>query len=367
MSGAPTPDLAAHMAHALRLGARGMGQVWPNPAVGCIIEKDGRILGRGFTQIGGRPHAEAVALAQAGADARGATAHVTLEPCAHHGQTPPCSEALIKAGIAHVSYAIDDPDPRVSGRGAAMLRAAGIRVTSGILADVAREGHAGFLKRVTQGLPFVTLKLASSLDGRIAMASGESQWITAPPARAHVHGLRAVHDAVMVGSNTALADDPLLTVRGMGNLRQPVRVVVDSALRFGAQSQLGRSVDRAPVWLLHGAAAPLPARQAWETAGAKLIETPLRDTHLDLRAGMSALAALGITRVLCEGGGGLGAALLQAGLVDEIALYTAGLAIGGAGLPSLADLGLPKLADVPRARLIESRPIGPDLFSLWRL
>ncbi len=359
-------DLAKHMAHALRLGARGMGQVWPNPAVGCIIEKDGRILGRGATQAGGRPHAETVALAQAGTQAHGATAHVTLEPCAHVGHTPPCAQALIDAGIAHVSYAIDDPDPRVSGRGAAMLRAAGVQVTSGIMADAARADHAGFLKRVTQGLPFMTLKLASSLDGRIAMASGESQWITAPPARAHVHGLRSLHDAVMVGSNTALADDPLLTVRGMGAVRQPVRVVVDGRLRFGADKQLGRSVDFAPVWLLHGQNAPMPARQAWADAGAKLIETPLQNKQLDLRAAMAALAAQGITRVLCEGGGGLAAALLRAGLVDQIALYTAGLAIGGAGLPSIADLGLPKLADAPRPRLMESRQIGPDLFSLWR-
>ncbi len=359
-------DQRALMAHALRLGARGMGQVWPNPAVGCIIEKDGRILGRGFTQIGGRPHAEVVALAQAGDLARGATAHVTLEPCAHFGATPPCAQALIDAGIAHVSYAIEDPDPRVSGRGADMLRKAGIQVTSGVLADMARADHAGFLKRVTQGLPLVTLKLASSLDGRIAMASGESQWITAPPARAHVHGLRASHDAVMVGSNTALADDPMLTVRGLGDVRQPVRVVVDSALRFGADSKAGRSIAIAPVWLLHGPKAPAPARQAWAAVGAKLIETPMQNNHLDLRAGLSALAAQGITRVLCEGGGGLGAALLRAGLVDEIALFTAGFAIGAAGLPSLADLAALHLADAPRPRLIESRAIGPDLFSLWR-
>jgi diaminohydroxyphosphoribosylaminopyrimidine deaminase/5-amino-6-(5-phosphoribosylamino)uracil reductase len=354
------------MAHALRLGARGMGQVWPNPAVGCIIEKEGRILGRGATQAGGRPHAEVVALAQAGSAARGATVHVTLEPCAHFGHTPPCAQGLIDAGIAHVSYAIDDPDPRVSGRGADMLRAAGIKVTSGIMEGVARADHAGFLKRVTQGLPFVTLKIASSLDGRIAMASGESQWITAPTTRAHVHGLRGMHDAVMVGSNTALADDPQLTVRGMGAVHQPVRVVVDGGLRFSPDSQLGRSTDIAPVWLLHGPHAPMPARQAWADVGAKLIETPMQNNYLDLRAGLAALAAHGITRVLCEGGGGLAAALLRAGLVDQIAIYTAGLTIGGAGLPSIADLGLPKLADAPRPRLIESRQIGPDLFSLWR-
>lgn len=354
------------MAHALRLGARGMGQVWPNPAVGCVIEKNGLILGRGWTQLGGRPHAEARALAQAGSAARGATAHVTLEPCAHHGQTPPCAAALIAAGIAHVSYAIEDPDPRVSGKGGDMLRAAGVRVTTGVLADVARADHAGFLKRITQGLPMITLKLAASLDGRIAMASGESQWITAPPARAMVHGLRAAHDAVMVGSNTALADDPMLTVRGLGDLRQPVRVVVDGALRLSTASYLGQTCAQAPVWLLHGPDAPAAQIAAWQALGARLISCPRAGEHLDLRAGLQALAQAGLTRVFCEGGGGLGAALLRAGLVDDLALFTAGLALGGDGLPALGALGWGSLADAPRPKLVESRPVGPDLYSLWR-
>jgi diaminohydroxyphosphoribosylaminopyrimidine deaminase / 5-amino-6-(5-phosphoribosylamino)uracil reductase len=343
-------DSAQHMAHALFLGRQGLGQVWPNPAVG------------------GRPHAEVMALAQAGGAARGATAHVTLEPCAHHGQTPPCAQTLIDAGLVHVSYALQDPDPRVAGRGGAMLRAAGIGVSTGVLADQARADHAGFLKRVVQGLPMITLKLASSLDGRIATATGESQWITGPAARARVHGLRAAHDAVMVGSNTALADDPLLTVRGMGALRQPVRVVVDSALRLAPQSALGRSLDQAPVWLLHAPQADSARMAAWHAAGARLIECPqAAGQRLDLRAAMAALAQAGLTRILCEGGGGLAAALLGAGLVDDLALFTAGLALGGDGLPSLAPMGIAALAQAPRARLVESAPIGPDLFSLWRL
>lgn len=360
-------DLAAHMAHALRLGARGMGQTWPNPAVGCVIEKGGRVLGRGWTQAGGRPHAEVMALRQAADLARGATAHVTLEPCAHFGQTPPCASALIGAGIAHVSYGARDPDPRVAGRGAKMLRDAGIAVTAGVLEGSARADHAGFFKRVTQGLPFVTLKLATSLDGRIAMASGESQWITAAPARAHVHGLRSVHDAVMVGSTTALVDDPQLTVRGIGDVRAPVRIVLDSMLRVPLASRLGRSLDAAPLWLLHGPDAPLGAVQAWQGAGARLLCCEARDGHLDLRGAMGALAEAGLTRVFCEGGGGLGAALLRAGLVDQIALYTAGLAIGGDGLPALGPLGWAALTDAPRPTLVESRAIGPDLFSLWRI
>lgn len=359
-------DLAAHMAHALHLGARGLGQVWPNPAVGCVLEKDGRILGRGWTQMGGRPHAEVMALAAAGPQARGATAHVTLEPCAHHGQTPPCANALIAAGVAHVSFAVQDPDPRVAGRGAQMLRAAGIGVSVGALADQARAAHAGFFKRVLHGVPMVTLKLAASLDGRIATASGESQWITAPPARAQVQALRAAHDAVMVGSTTALVDDPLLTVRGLGDVRQPVRVVVDSVLRLPLGHKLAQSIPQAPLWLLHGDTAPPEKIEAWTKAGARLFCCPRAGAHLDLRAALAALAQAGLTRVLCEGGGVLAAALLRAGLVDELALFTAGLALGGDALPALGAMGWAALGEAPRPRLIDSRPIGPDLFSLWR-
>ena len=201
------------MAHALRLAARGLGAVWPNPAVGCVLVRDGLIVGRGWTQPGGRPHAETGALAQAGALAQGATAYVTLEPCAHHGQTPPCAEGLIAARVARVVTALTDPDPRVAGRGHAMLRAAGIAVTEGVLAAEASRINAGFLKRISRNLPFVTLKLATTLDGRIATATGESRWITGPAARRHTHLLRLTHDAVMVGAGTARADDPDLTVR----------------------------------------------------------------------------------------------------------------------------------------------------------
>ena len=218
------------MAHALALGQRGLGRTWPNPAVGCVIVHGGRVVGRGWTQPGGRPHAEVRALAQAGSAARGATAYVTLEPCAHHGHTGPCAEALIAAGVARVVTALQDPDPRVSGRGHAMLRAAGVAVTEGVLEPEARAVNAGFLKRVCHGLPLVTLKLATTLDGRIATASGESRWITGPEARRAVHALRLVHDAVLVGAGTARADDPDLTVRDLGATHQPVRIVIDSRL-----------------------------------------------------------------------------------------------------------------------------------------
>lgn len=355
------------MAHALRLGARGLGNVWPNPAVGCVLVRDGIVVGRGWTQPGGRPHAEVRALAQAGPLARGATAYVTLEPCAHHGKTPPCAEALIAAGVARVVTALTDPDPRVSGRGHAMLRAAGIEVGEGVLSDQAARLNAGFLKRVTRGLPFVTLKLAATLDGRIATASGESRWITGPAARRKVHLLRLTHDAVMVGSGTALADDPDLTVRDMGAAHQPVRVVLDRMLRHRPDSRLGRSARRHPVLLLHGPTAPEAARQAWLATGAELIEGAETGGRLDLPAALRTLAARGLTRVLSEGGGTLAAALVGAGLVDDLALFSGAALIGADGHPALGSLGLDRLAEAPRPTLVETERLGSDLFALWRM
>ena len=353
------------MAHALRLGQRGLGRVWPNPAVGCVIVREGIVLGRGWTAPGGRPHAETIALA--GCDARGATAYVTLEPCAHHGQTPPCAEALIGAGLARVVTALTDPDARVAGRGHALLRAAGIEVTEGVLAAEAARANAGFLKRVTQGLPFVTLKLATTLDGRIATASGESRWITGPQARAHVHLSRMSHDAVLVGSGTAHADDPDLTVRDLGAGHQPVRIVLDSRLSHSAASRLGAGARTSSVWMVHGPAASAEARAAWAGQGARLIECPLGpEGHLDLTAAFRALAAVGLTRILCEGGGTLAAGLIRAGLVDDLALYSAGKLIGGDGRAALAPLGLTALTDAPGFDLVESRALGPDLYSRWR-
>jgi diaminohydroxyphosphoribosylaminopyrimidine deaminase/5-amino-6-(5-phosphoribosylamino)uracil reductase len=353
------------MAHALRLAARGLGRTWPNPAVGCVIVKDGVILGRGWTQPGGRPHAETMALAQAGQAAHGATAYVTLEPCAHHGKTPPCAEALIAAGVSRVVSALTDPDPRVSGRGHAMLRAAGITVVENILQSEATAANAGFLKRVTQGLPFVTLKLATTLDGRIATATGESRWITGPASRRAVHALRMSHDAVMVGSGTARADDPDLTVRDLGAPQQPVRVVLDSRLSHSPASRLGRSAQQSPVWLVHGPDAPAAHKTAWAETGATLIEVAAQGTHLDATAALRSLAAQGLTRVFCEGGGTLAAALIRANLVDELALFTAGALIGADGQPALAALGLTALADAPRLTLKETRRWGNDALSLW--
>ncbi|MBL4927281.1 bifunctional diaminohydroxyphosphoribosylaminopyrimidine deaminase/5-amino-6-(5-phosphoribosylamino)uracil reductase RibD [Tabrizicola sp. KVB23] len=353
------------MAHALHLAARGLGNVWPNPAVGCVLVREGQIVGRGWTQPGGRPHAERRALDQAGGAAQGATAYVTLEPCAHYGHTPPCAEGLIAAGIARVVTALTDPDPRVAGRGHAMLRAAGIRVTEGILSAQAARLNAGFLRRVTETLPFVTLKLATTLDGRIATATGDSRWITGPEARRHTHLLRLTHDAVMVGSGTALADDPDLTVRDLGAQRQPVRIVLDSRLSHSPDSRLGGSARQVPVWMVHGPDAPATARAGWAATGAELIEVATDNGHIAPRGALTALAARGLTRILCEGGGQLAASLVRNGLVQDAALYTAGALIGGDGRAALGALGLTRLAEAPRLTLREACRLGPDTFTLW--
>ncbi len=355
-----------YMALALALGRRGHGNTWPNPAVGCVIVKDGRIVGRGWTQPGGRPHAEVVALAQAGAAARGATAYVTLEPCSHHGKTPPCADALVAAGLARVVVALTDPDARVNGQGLERLRAAGIEVTTGVLEAEARRDQIGFLSKVTRGRPMLTLKLATSLDGRIATASGESQWITGPEARRHVHALRMRHDAVMVGAGTARADDPSLTVRGMGAVQQPVRVVLARHLDLPTDSNLARTAHDVPVWLLHGDRAEAARREHWDEAGARLIEVPVREGQLDTRAALEALGAAGLTRVFCEGGGGLAASLLMEDLVDDLIVFSAGIALGAEGWPALAALGISHLAEAPRFELADTRAVGGDVMQHWR-
>jgi diaminohydroxyphosphoribosylaminopyrimidine deaminase / 5-amino-6-(5-phosphoribosylamino)uracil reductase len=371
------------MAHALGVGQRGVGRTWPNPAVGCIIVQGDRIVGRGWTQPGGRPHAEAMALQQAGQAARGATAYVTLEPCAHHGQTPPCADALIAAGIAHVVTAFTDPDPRVSGQGHTMLRAAGIDVTENVLADAARTANAGFLKRVTRGLPFVTLKLATSLDGRIATSTGESRWITSPASRRAVHALRLTHDAVLIGAGTARADDPDLTARDIGASHQPIRIVMDARLSHSPQSRLGQTARQTPVWICHTAAASQAAIDAWTARGAILIlcdaatvapsaagilvNSIAHGTKINLTDALQRLAALGLTRILCEGGATLAASLIADHLVDDLITFSAGKLIGATGHPALGPLPETPLKDLPTLTLIETHQIGPDTMSHWRI
>lgn len=357
----------SYMTLALSLAARGLGRVWPNPAVGCVLVSAGRIVGRGWTQPGGRPHAETVALVQAGPKAKGATAYVTLEPCSHHGKTPPCAEALITAGVSRVVVATTDPDPRVNGNGVQRLKDAGIAVEVGLLEAQAQRANAGFLQRVQSGRPFVTLKMASSLDGRIATATGESQWITGPTARHLVHALRARHDAVMVGGGTARADDPSLTVRGLGTTHQPVRVVVSRHLDVPQDGVLARTAQETPVWLLHGPDANDARRQAWENHGARLIECAIGpDRQIDMAAGLQALGAAGLTRVFSEGGGAMAATLIHQHLVDELVCFTAGLVLGAEGKPMLGAMGLDRLADAERFDLVQNRQIGRDMMSVWR-
>lgn len=350
---------------ALGLGRRGLGRTAPNPAVGCVIAQGARVVGRGWTQPGGRPHAEPVALAQAGALARGATAYVTLEPCAHEGKTPPCALTLIEAGIARVVYACEDPDPRVSGRGAEILQKAGVAVEAGLLQDQAARDHMGFLLRVREGRPMVTLKLAASFDGRIATGSGHSQWITGPAARRVVHGLRAQHDAVMVGAGTARADDPALTVRGLGTGWQPTRVVLSRRLDLPLMGQLARSAGDVPLIICHGRDADAALVETWQGLGATLLECQTKGAHIDPVNALQRLAENGVTRVFCEGGGALAATLLEADIVDRLVGFTAGVTIGAEGLPSVGALGLSTLTDARRFSLVRSGAIAGDVLHEW--
>ncbi|MFN3260921.1 MAG: bifunctional diaminohydroxyphosphoribosylaminopyrimidine deaminase/5-amino-6-(5-phosphoribosylamino)uracil reductase RibD [Pikeienuella sp.] len=345
------------MAAALAVAKRGLGRVWPNPAVGCVIVSDGRLVGRGWTQPGGRPHAEVMALAGAGAAARGATAYVSLEPCAHHGRTPPCADALASAGITRVVAPMEDPDPRVSGRGFARLREAGLAVDIGLMATEGEAANAGFLMRQRAGRPRVTLKLAATLDGRIATASGESRWISGPEARARAHLLRATHDAILVGSGTARADDPALDVRLPGlEGRTPQRVVLDVDLSLPSTLRLARGAP--PAWRLCAA----PGSAEW---GEAIPVGRGADGRLDLFAALRALGERGVTRLLCEGGGRLAAALVRAGLADEIVWVSAGALIGAEGAPALGPLALTALADAPRYRLAGEMRAGGDIVSHW--
>ncbi len=357
------------MRAALALARRGLGGVWPNPAVGCVIVNAGRVVGRGWTQPGGRPHAETEALGRAGAAARGAAVYVSLEPCSHWGRTPPCADALIESGVRRVVVAIEDPDPRVAGRGIARLRAAGLIVETGLCAEAAAEINAGFLTRQRLGRPLVTLKLATSLDGRIASRTGASRWITGPPARERGQALRASHDAIMVGTGTVLADDPLLTCRlpGLAD-RSPVRVVLDRRLRIPLSARVIAGARDTPSWVLTLASADAGRREAFLAAGASLIDVdPDPAGGIDLAAALAALGRCGITRLLVEGGGRLAAALLRAGLVDRLAWFHAPLLIGADGAPAIADLGLDAPSDGPGFVRVSSEAVGGDTLTICRV
>ena len=357
----PPADDLSHMRAALALARRGLGTTWPNPSVGCVIVRDGQVVGRGWTQPGGRPHAETEALARAGAAARGATAFVTLEPCSHWGRTPPCCDALIAAGVARVVAAAGDPDPRVDGRGLRRLREAGIAVEQGLLEAEARAVIAGFVRRITRGLPLVTLKLATTLDGRIATAAGESRWITGSAARRAAHALRATHDAILIGSGTALADDPDLTCRIPGMARVPLpRVVADTRLRTPLASRLVRTARVVPTWIATRTGQGPSALAPFLEAGVEILPVPAQRGGLDLTALLGALAQRGVTRVLAEGGAGLAAGLLRAGLVQRVAWFHAPGIMGGDGLPAVRPLPLQSLSAMPRFRRTAGRAVGED-------
>ncbi|MBI3453919.1 MAG: bifunctional diaminohydroxyphosphoribosylaminopyrimidine deaminase/5-amino-6-(5-phosphoribosylamino)uracil reductase RibD [Rhodospirillales bacterium] len=355
------------MAGALALARRGLGRAWPNPAVGCVIVQEGRVVGRGWTQPGGRPHAETEALGRADDRARGASAYVTLEPCSHHGETPPCADALIAAGVRHVVAAMEDPDPRVSGQGLARLRAAGIAVDTGPLADVAAEINAGFLLRVRAGRPLVTFKTATTLDGRIATHTGESRWITGEDARARAHALRAENDAIMVGIGTAVADDPQLTCRLPGmEACTPVRIVIDGRLRLPLTAKLVATAAATPTWLVTLADAPRERYKAFADCGVEVITVPAGEgDQPDMAATLQALGARGLTRVLVEGGGHLAAALFRASLIDRIVWFRAARLIGGDGVPAAVAFGVDRLADAPGFVRRSVEPCGEDVVETY--
>ena len=348
-----------HMAHALRLAERGLFTTQPNPRVGCVIARGDEVVGEGWHRRAGEPHAEVYALRAAGERARGATAYVTLEPCAHHGRTPPCADALVAAGVARVVIAAEDPFPQVDGRGIGKLRAAGIAVDTGLQREAARELNIGFFSRIERGRPFVRVKLAMSLDGRTALANGESKWITGEAARADVQRWRARSSAILTGSGTALADDPRLTVRDLDDVdfQPPWRVVLDRSLRTPAGSHvLDGSV---PTLLLHGpSAAPDPRFAAVECA-----VVPQAGAGLDLAAVLALLAGRGVNELQVEAGARLSGALFGAGLVDELLLYVAPVLLGDQARPLLQLPALGHMAQRWRLQVVDQDRIGDD----WRL
>jgi diaminohydroxyphosphoribosylaminopyrimidine deaminase/5-amino-6-(5-phosphoribosylamino)uracil reductase len=344
----------AHMARALQLAALGLYTTSPNPRVGCLIVKNGQIVGEGWHQRAGTPHAENHALRAAGEAARGATVYVTLEPCSHHGRTPPCAESLIEAGVARVVAAMTDPNPLVAGGGISMLTLAGIEAEAGLMEAEARALNPGFVSRMTRLRPWVRLKTASTLDGKTALANGASQWITGEAARADVQKLRARACAILTGSGTVIADNPRMNVRDVGTGRQPLRVVVDSNLRTPVDAAI------LPALIACHHAEPA-ARAALEQAGAEVVELAGSGGRVDLAALLMLLAQRGVNELHVEAGAALNGALLDAGLVDEWVAYVAPMAVGDAARGLFSQPPLATLADAARFRLADVRQIGDDL------
>ena len=351
---------------ALALGRRGLGRTHPNPAVGAVVVKDGVIVGRGWTQPGGRPHAEPVALAQAGSAAHGATLYVTLEPCSHIGKSPPCTDAVIAAGIKRVVSAVEDPNPEVAGRGHAKLRPAGIAVDIGLCAAEAARAHAGHFRRVRDKRPHVILKLAVSTDDKIAGAGRKPVAVSGEVARARMHLLRAQCDAILVGIGTVLSDDPLLTCRLPGmEARSPVRVVVDRALRIPATSRLVHSARNTPLWVVTSNLAEAPAAAMLGAVGAQVIRVASTPTGLDLPAAAHVLAERGITRLLVEGGARVASSFVAANLVDEFWLLRGKEAIGADGVAALDALPLSAITQSSGFRVHASESLGTDTLTVY--
>jgi len=354
---------ADFMRVAIGLARRGHGNVSPNPSVGCVIVNDDTIVGRGWTQPGGRPHAETEALRRAGQSARGATAYVTLEPCAHQGETPPCAGALITAGISRVVIGTRDPDLRVDGGGVSMLTSGGIEVCEDVCADEAAEVAEGFLTRVRHGRPLVTVKTATSLDGRIATATGQSQWITGAMSRALGHGMRARNDAILIGSRAAIVDNPSLTCRLPGlEAASPIRVVVDGRNELPLTHNLVATAKQTPTWMLTRPDSDPVRRRDYEDAGVRMIDIAVdTEGNLDLAAALKALGDLGVTRLMVEGGGRIIAGLLHSDLVDRLVWFRAAKLIGADGVSAVAGFGVRELDGAANFVKVSSRSAGTDI------
>jgi len=362
---APAPGDPGHdrrfMQLALALGRRGLGRTWPNPAVGAVIVKDGVIVGRGWTQPGGRPHAETEAIKRAGKAARGGTLYVTLEPCSHQGKTPPCADAIIRVGIARVVSSIEDPNPEVSGQGHAKLRERGVAVETGLGADEALRQHAGHYRRMRDGRPQVLLKLAVSADGKAGLAGRKPVAITGEPARARVHLMRAEFDAILIGIGTVLSDDPHLTCRLPGMLeRSPVRVVLDAKLRLPLATSVVGTARETPTWVFTGSAASAMAEEILRAKGVEVFRLDAKDGRLDLAQVLKMLAGRGITRLMVEGGPTVAAAFVQTDLVDEATLFRSPHPIGTDGVDALEGLPLTALTQSPQLKLVASEAVGGD-------
>ncbi|MBU6282523.1 bifunctional diaminohydroxyphosphoribosylaminopyrimidine deaminase/5-amino-6-(5-phosphoribosylamino)uracil reductase RibD [bacterium] len=354
----------AFLRRALEIGRRGLGRTSPNPAVGAVVVRGGKVVGEGFHRRAGGPHAEVEALRRAGTAARGATLYCTLEPCSHHGRTPPCAPAVAAAGIARVVVGTIDPNRRVRGRGIRILRRAGVATTVGVEEEGSRELLRYFAHRQRVGRPFVRLKLAASLDGRIAARGGSARWITGGPARALVHRWRDEMDAVLVGSGTAIADDPALTCRRRGG-RDPLRIVLDGRLRLPPSARMLRE-GSSPVWIVTSRGHDRRRAARLERAGAVVVVVPRRRGGSDLGALLDRLGGEGVLSVLVEGGGEVAARFLDAGLVDEVCLFTAPLLLGGDGISMVGPLGVTDPARAPRLRIERREVVGADLLTVAR-